>query len=92
MPNPVRSPASTADVKVYHVVGESQYQGSCRMHLFPDCCHLVRPRRWGPMDMTGATETTTLPAEGLLENRRVCRLCSRRSSRVSGGPLSLPRP
>lgn len=71
-----------AKIRVFHVVGETQYQGSCRFHLFSDCRHLVRPRRWGPMDMTGVIETATTEET----SRLICKHCKKRQSRATGSP------
>ncbi len=67
-----------APLRVFHVVGQTQWEGSCRFHLFNDCGHLKRPRTMGPMNMTGViTETTIAP-----DDRRICRHCIARRDRA----------
>jgi hypothetical protein len=69
--------------RVYHVVGTTQWLGTCKMHLFEDCHQLQKKRvqqmAWGPRDSTGATETAEWDVEMLTE-RRVCRICARRAT------------
>lgn len=64
---------------VYHVVGFTQFMGTCKMHLFRDCPQLTKKRlaarKW---DRTGVTETTErdLPDQ----NRVVCKVCLKRDA------------
>lgn len=66
---------------VYHVIGTTQYEGTCKMHLFKDCPQLTKKRirqmNWGVSDSTGAIEETEW--ENLAE-RHTCKICLRRKA------------
>lgn len=63
---------------MYHVVGFTQYMGTCKFHLFKDCSQLVKKRVshmiWGDRDSTGVIHE----AEYDDDPRRICKLCLRR--------------
>jgi hypothetical protein len=73
---------------VYHVVGFTQYMGTCKMHLFLDCPQLTKKRlaarQW---DRTGVTETTTLDVQA--RPHRVCQFCLKRDA-TGAKPVTTP--
>lgn len=68
---------------VFHVIGHTQYLGTCRMHLFRDCGQLNKRRRdahfvWGTREGT-RPEIMTIPDwDG--HARNICKSCWRRSA------------
>lgn len=64
---------------VYHVVGFTQYMGTCKFHIFADCHQLMKKRlaagRW---DRTGVTETAEHDVEA--RPRNVCKFCLKREA------------
>jgi hypothetical protein len=70
----------------HHVVGTTQYEGTCKMHLFPDC-HQLQKRRiahmaWGDRDSTGVTASVSIEN---LKEWRICRICAKRE-KLNPGP------
>lgn len=63
---------------VHHVIGDSQYEGSCKFHLFADCTFLTRARKNGRDDLTGHNMTE----EYDLKPEWVCKVCRKRKERT----------
>lgn len=63
-------------MKVYHVVGYTQWAGTCVFHLYRDCQHFKRPRT------TGISHPEIVEAEIDDDDHRVCKHCRKRSSRA----------
>lgn len=73
----VHSTASLGSlVRVFHVIGQSQYKGTCKMHLYRDCTYLVRPRTQQGWDRTGAIHEDSQ----VLPHRYLCKVCARRAA------------
>lgn len=73
---------------VFHVVGFTQFMGTCKFHLFDDCPQLTKKRyaarRW---DRTGVTTTAEVDVDQY--QRHVCKLCLRREQRAApAAPLA----
>jgi hypothetical protein len=69
--------------RVFHVVGTTQYNGTCRFHLFCDCPQLIKKRvqqmSWGVRDSTGAIVEEAYE----VSPRRVCKICARRKEALA---------
>lgn len=69
--------------RVFHVVGFTQYMGTCKFHIFRDCPQLQKKRvahmAWGERVSTGAI----YEAEYEIYNpdRQLCKLCRRRENK-----------
>lgn len=65
---------------VFHVIGWTQYLGTCKFHLFKDCPQLQKRRvshmAWGDRDSTGAIHEATYD----VRPRQICKLCLRRQN------------
>ena len=65
--------------RVFHVIGTTQYEGTCKMHLFKDCPQLTKKRirqmSWGVSDSTGAIEEDQWDD---LTDRWTCKICAKR--------------
>lgn len=78
---------------VFHVIGFTQYMGTCKMHLFEDCPQLTKRRvaemAWGARDSTGAIHSDIYEN---LQPRQTCKICAKRQSiqRGRSEPLSSP--
>lgn len=81
----VAAVAPGSAIRVYHVEGHAQYEGSARFHLYADCRHLTRKRTWGPMDMTGATVEDTIDPS----DRRICKHCRKRHGLLPNNSIGL---
>ena len=69
-------------MKYFHVVGTTQYLGTCKMHLFEDCHQLQKTRiahmAWGDSDSTGCI--TTCEYDGF-STRQICKICTKRKAK-----------
>lgn len=68
--------------RYYHVVGTTQYLGTCKMHLFEDCHQLqktrISHRAWGDSDSTG--DITECDYETGFAPHKICKICTKRKA------------
>lgn len=71
---------------LHHVIGTTQWLGTCKFHIFADCPQLQKRRirvfRWGIQDSTGAIHTSEYDAS----DRQICSLCRKREQSVNPAP------
>lgn len=69
-------------MRVFHVIGYTQYYGTCKMHLFNDCSQLMKKRishrNWGDSDSTG--HITGTDYNNVLP-QQICKLCQQRKAK-----------
>lgn len=68
---------------VFHVIGYTQFFGTCRMHLFSDCPQLIKRRRdahftWGTRKGTAPDIETVKEYEG----DNICKACRKRDTKA----------
>jgi hypothetical protein len=71
----------------HHVVGTTQYLGTCKLHIFLDCPQLQKKRiahmAWGDSDSTGCTHSDWHDARP----HQVCKICVKREAKTKNpGP------
>lgn len=68
-------------VQVFHVIGTTQWMGTCKFHLYKDCSQLqkkrVRQFKWGTQDSTGAITEEHYDIR-YVALRKICKVCQRR--------------
>lgn len=67
--------------RVYHVIGFTQYIGTCKFHLFKDCHQLQKKRvshmAWGDRVSTGHIYEDEVE---IYHPNKVCKICQNRKS------------
>lgn len=72
---------------VFHIVGYTQFYGTCKMHLFKDCGLLTKRRRdanfkWGTRTGTSSMENGDIVEIEDYEGENFCKACLRREGKV----------
>ena len=72
-------------LKVYHVIGYTQWAGTCKFHVFRDrdCAQLTKKRvlemAWGTRDITDVITEEEYPH---VLPTQICQVCQRRAKQI----------